>query len=266
MISTAITKQQLPLPCPTIIVDQYSDKALISELQSSFADLTGQEVSVKAFPFINTSDIYCVYAPLDHPTWRHVTEERFNQLRHMIIRAKGVLWVTRGALMQNPDAAMSIGVARVARSENAGVKFVLLDLDGKFQSSNTRIVDTVKTLYRHCFQSQGLHADMDSEYLERDGLLLIQRAVLDDERDNFVLTETKGARPQAQRFVQDDRQLKLKLGSPGRLDSLYFVDDDSLSGVLGEDQVEIEVKAAGVSSIIAFHTKLVLANATLAES
>lgn len=252
MISTAISKQQQPLPCPTIIVDQYSDRALISELQISFAHMTGREVPVKAFPFLNASDLYCVYAPLDQPTWRHVTEDRFNQLRQMILRAKGLLWVTRGAAMQSPDAAMSAGVARSVRSENAGINFIMLDLDGKIQSPNVHIIETIKTLYCHHFQSQGLHTCTDSEYLERDGILQIQRAVLNDEMDNFVLRETKPPSVQPQRFEQDERHLKLKLATPGRLDSLYFANDESLECEIGKDEVEIEVKSAGVSGRLVY--------------
>ena len=248
MISTAVTNNKLPLLSPTIIVDQYSDKALISELQRSLARLTGREVPVKAFPFLNASDLYCVYVPLGHPTWRHVTEDRFKQLRQMILKAKGILWVTKGAAIQNPDAAMSIGVARVVRSENAGVNIVTLDLDVTLQSPNAHIIETIENLYRHHFQSQGLRTDTESEYRERDGVLQIQRAVLDNERDNFVLQETRGAVPQPEKFAPDERHLKLKLGNPGRLDSLYFTDDDSLRRDIGEDEVEIEVKAAGVSA------------------
>lgn len=247
MISTATFQQSMPLPSPTIIVDQYSDKALIRELQSSFAELTGQDIAVKAFPFLSATDLYCVYAPLEHPTWRQASEDQFNQLRQMILRAKGVLWVTKGAAMQNPDTAMSTGVARVVRSENAGINFVMLDLDGKARSSNAQMTAKITTLYRHQFQFQSLCTGIDSEYLERDGVLHIQRAILDEGRDSFVRRETRGAKPQPQLFVQDERLLKLKLETPGRLDSLYFTDDDGLQCDIGDDQVEIEIKAAGVS-------------------
>ena len=247
MISTATSKQSMPLPNPTIIVDQYSDKALIRELQSSFANLTGQDVAVKAFPFLSATDLYCVYAPLEHPTWKLASGDQFNQLRQMILRAKGVLWVTKGAAIQNPDAAMSTGVARVVRSENAGINFTVLDLDGRARSSNAQVAENITALYRCQFHPQSLRTGTDSEYLERDGVLHIQRAVLDEGRDHFVRRETRGAKPQPQLFVQDERLLKLKLGSPGRLDSLYFADDDSLHCDIDDDQVEIEVKAAGVS-------------------
>ena len=247
MISTATSKQSMPLPNPTIIVDQYSDKALIRELQSSFAKLTGQDVAVKAFPFLSATDLYCVYAPLEHPTWKLASEDQFNQLRQMILRAKGVLWVTKGAAIQNPDAAMNMGVARVVRSENAGINFAMLDLDGRGRSSNAQMTEKITTLYRHLFQPQSHCTGTDSEYLERDGVLHIQRAILDEGRDTFVRRETRGAKPQPLLFVQDERLLKLKLGSPGHLDSLYFADDESLQRDIGDDQVEIEVKAAGVS-------------------
>ena len=247
MISTATFKRSMRLPSPTLIVDQYSDKALIRELQSSFVDLTGQDIAVKAFQFLSATDLYCVYAPLEHPTWRAASEDQFNQLRQMILRAKGVLWVTKGAAIQNPDAAMSTGVARVVRSENAGINFAMLDLDGRARSSNGQIIEQITTLYRHQFQPQSLRTGSDSEYLERNGVLHIQRAILNEGRDDFVRQETRGAKPQPQLFVQDERLLKLKLGSPGRLDSLYFADDESLQYDIGDDQVEIEVKAAGVS-------------------
>ena len=162
---------------------------------------------------------------------------------------------------------MSTGVDRVVRSENAGINFITLDLYENAQSSTAESITAIQTLYHHCFQRQGLQTGTDSDFLLRDRLLQIPRAVMHTEKDDFVLRETRGVIPKVQQFGLGDRHLKAKLGTPGCLDSLYFAEDDSPASEIGEHEVEVEVKATGVSekNKPALKTNLVLTDTTLAE-
>ncbi|KAJ5817963.1 Acyl transferase/acyl hydrolase/lysophospholipase [Penicillium robsamsonii] len=48
-----------------------------------------------------------------------------------------------------------------------------------------------------------------------------------------------------QPFSQPGRRFEIQIDNPGALDSLYFVDDNPLP--LGEDQIELQVKASGLN-------------------
>lgn len=48
-------------------------------------------------------------------------------------------------------------------------------------------------------------------------------------------------------FAQKDRPLKMAIGTPGALETLHFVDDQSVETALAEDEIEIEVKAIGMN-------------------
>ena len=53
--------------------------------------------------------------------------------------------------------------------------------------------------------------------------------------------------PEPQPFMQESRNLRLNLGTPGLLDSIYFEDDLTLKQSMTDEAVELEIKATGVS-------------------
>jgi hypothetical protein len=60
-------------------------------------------------------------------------------------------------------------------------------------------------------------------------------------------TQTTSVKAQIGNLIQVGRPLKLTIGHPGLLDTLHFVDDDAGLQPLGEQEVEIEVKACAMN-------------------
>ena len=69
MISSAIPTQELSLPAATIIIDEYSDQGLVSQLQRSLKQLTGQDIAARSCQLLTLNDLNIIYMPLGHAAW-----------------------------------------------------------------------------------------------------------------------------------------------------------------------------------------------------
>src|SRR5262249_47350067 len=132
--------------------------------------------------------------------------------------------------------AIIFGLARTARSEKEGIRFVILDMQAP-SAENSIASRAVQVLDKRI---------AEDEISERDGAIYIPRMIAADEL-NSKIPGGFGCEPKLEKFGQD-RRLALKIGTVGLLDTLVF-DDDGLSSsdVLEGDQVEIEVKASAIN-------------------
>ena len=142
---------------------------------------------------------------------------------------------------------MATGFARCLRTENAGLRFITLDLDGKSKLSDDQVGDTISRVFEMTFGSDALGSSTDTEFWETSGVLQIPRAVENKRKDEFVVRETNPPVPEPQVFDQQGRPLELRVGQVGQLDSIFFQDDLSLQGALGSDEVEISIKSTGMN-------------------
>ena len=168
--------------------------------------------------------------------------ETFGGLK-TLSQAAGVLWITGG--LTSPDAGMVRGLARTLRSELT-TKIVTLAIDEwGFPSSNT--VDLISQVFGRSFCSPDPQTESDSELAIRDGVVCIPRFVHDDSMDRLLNKETQKGSRDLQPFVQKGRPLKLTIASPGFLDTLCFKDDEQATEQLGDDEIEIDVRSAGLN-------------------
>ena len=139
------------------------------------------------------------------------------------------------------------GLPRVLRSENTQLACVTLALD---KSSSTRrhtgnerdvpyIMDVLRKLI-----SQELK-DMESEYVERDGLLHINRMTPIEQLNETVQAFQKPQ--QKKQAFGHGPPLAMTVSNSGMLDSVLFVEDEDQARPLAPGEVEIEVKAAGIN-------------------
>ena len=106
----------------------------------------------------------------------------------------------------------------------------------------------ISRVYAHVFKANS-HT-LEREFVEEKGIIMIRRVIGHEIKDRYIMRETQRPLPEAQLFVQEDRHLRLKLGSPGLLDSIYFVDDQAFEKPIADDLVEMEIKATGVGYCI----------------
>lgn len=216
---------------------------------TSLVDLTGKSPDVFHFEHVGTGSI-------DGKTWivlafetfslLHLSETRFATLQNLLLRGQAVLWVTRGARNSSPEASMIDGLARVIRSENAGVKLVTLDLSDSPALSDIDTASVISSVYARVSASDTAYNLEDLEFIEDKGTIDVRRVVEHMDKDRYIMLETQQPIPEPQPFVQTGRNLRLKIGTPGLLDSIYFEDDPRTEQPVADDEVELEIMATGV--------------------
>ncbi|KAJ5777293.1 hypothetical protein N7520_000539 [Penicillium odoratum] len=100
-----------------------------------------------------------------------ITGENFGFLQALINQSSGMLWVTRGAMVEcaSPHRSLILGLARSVRNEKSGYSLGVLDLDlsGEGPRISKAITDVALKLT--------LLPDGDYEYALRDGQILVPR-------------------------------------------------------------------------------------------
>lgn len=174
--------------------------------------------------------------------------EEFEATKRIFTSAAGIMWVTRGAKMSstNPASNLITGLTRTVRSEYGSISIVLFDLDPDQPFPSTAAADTVSDLFESHFGTNAqLLDDMDFEYIQRSGRIMIPRMVPNVTVNREIELANTQPVPEPQTFQQPGRPLVMEIGTPGLLDTIHFVDDDRMDDALPDDQVEIKVKATG---------------------
>ncbi|RSM13828.1 hypothetical protein CDV31_005698 [Fusarium ambrosium] len=196
----------------------------------------------------------CIYIVLDDAAdaiLASPTEDKFSQLVALVTKAKNVLWVScqgSGSDVHNPTKGMITGLSRVVRRENAGVRFVTVDVQEDVISSPGTLASQLQDIVARSFTTpiSTTRSDED-EYTFSDGQLLIPRVHADAKFDDWVKRAIYAQSMATGPFQQPERPLKLEVETPGLLSSLRFVDDEILSKPLGPFELELEARAYGVN-------------------
>lgn len=232
-----------------VIISEPSSSNLANELQSSLEKLTDKKPQVIGFAEAKAENkVYIMLSELDNTFLDELDSTNFSRVQETIGSCKGMLWAAQGAYTgsTSPDSNMAIGLARTVRSET-GLKFATIDLDPHEDSKGLGVGagTAIFNAFLAVFGSSS--DDPDMEYMERDGILYTPTVVNDDDMNKFVHQQLRESEPELQPFYQKDRPLKMTIGNPGLLDTLHFIDDYSLADPLGDNRVEIEVKAVGLN-------------------
>ncbi|KAG9850283.1 putative polyketide synthase, partial [Aureobasidium melanogenum] len=166
----------------------------------------------------------------------------FDSLRQMLLSVRKVLWVYKeGPDAADVDGSMVVGFTRAIRSETSANIITL----GLQQAIDKNVVENIFTVLTKTSADSTSAFKDDKEFILKDDSLLVPR-MLDDEELNVRLhQESQDSVVYQQPFAQSDRRLKMVIATLGSLDSFYFVDDEPKP--LGDNEVEIEVKATGMN-------------------
>ncbi|RDW62499.1 hypothetical protein BP5796_10801 [Coleophoma crateriformis] len=240
----AVPDQEIAIVC------EEAQQSLVSSLQKLICDFTNKTPVVGSLGKMSTEGKICVVlSELDHPTISAMDKPEFEAIQNMVKGASGILWVVRGAYTEseNPNSQMVVGMARSIQSETL-LKFATLDLGTSPQLSETESAAKIFQVFQRTFSSTSSSIGLDLEFAERQGKLMVPRVVDDWEMDKFVHQETQDfAPPDLQPFEQEGRPLKLAIGTPGALDTIYFADDLVAGQDLPEYEVEIKVEATSMN-------------------
>ncbi|MCJ1262836.1 hypothetical protein MMC22_002706 [Lobaria immixta] len=254
LISTAIELSHSALQFPkTVIVvreDSLIQHAIAQQLSKSLVSegCTDHDTvflqrggSVKDF-----ANKFCIFlVELDSPILQSIDEETFVNLQSILLSAAGILWVTGGGgtLLKTPAFGMIDGLARVMRTERSRLVSVTLALEST-ESIEGKQIEQITQIFKKTISVT--NDDYESEYIEKDGMMHINRLVEANQVNRGIHVNTRPQQSKMQEFGSGP-PLKLSVASPGLLDSLQFLEDTEDTLPLAPHEVEIKIYATGVN-------------------
>lgn len=206
---------------------------------------SGWNVTHKVHPFSKPTNgaVILVLDELWKPVLTQVNNEEWEAIKVLISWGWPLLWVTEGAqgVVTNPDSAMVHGLFRVARREDPSVNLTILDIQSSVNLATTWAMKRVLELLI-------CNGPVETEYMERDGMLYVQRVMPDDAINSFRQGEDEGFEPTIQNFHNTAVQVKLRAERLGTLEGLMWCATETEEVVdIGAGNIEVEVVAVGVN-------------------
>ncbi|MCJ1306407.1 hypothetical protein MMC25_000049 [Agyrium rufum] len=222
---------------------------------------SGWEIVIHSYPFESTEldGITMILDDLESPLLSAIGQEQWATLQALCISRSRILWLTEGSQFQvtKPENAQIHGLVRTIRDEDPSISFTTLDLDdciGKHTIPS--VLAILDFLQNATFQKTG-----DYEFVERRGQIYISRVLPDYGMNNSAKAEREGADIVTRPLHYTRSQLRTVCERVGNLDSLKFHEISAKEQPLGEEEVEVEVAAAGINfKDIAISTGLIPGN------
>ncbi|TEA18286.1 Highly reducing polyketide synthase azaB [Colletotrichum sidae] len=251
MTSTADAPVSYPTEVSILPTAQDIPNDWLRNLQTSMRFKTGVSGSMAEWTNFDAAEKVCVVlVEMMAPLPSRLTEEEFGQIQRLLITARGVLWVTRGSLINGlaPDMALRSGLLRTLRMEDAGRRYVSLDLDSAAPAWEKQNADYIAEVFAASFDFVKASTDIDCEYAVQGSLLHVSRIYNDHSEDQKLLPSGVDQEPELREFKASDPncELRLEVGSTGLLDTLRFREVEH-TGELAPEEIEIEPRAFGLN-------------------
>ncbi|KAM0326970.1 hypothetical protein ACHAQA_006091 [Verticillium albo-atrum] len=236
------------LPPVVIVVDDDDlDKPLVKALQINLA-LSGSSAVQTIKDLDQSGRPAIVVAELKSSLLKSPTASELGMIQNILLNRDTVLWVTQGATLKstNPDLNLVSGLFATLRTELGGT-LVHLDLGSSLGLDDPGFANIITRVYAYIHEKSNISSDIDLDFVERNGVVMIRRCEKDVEFSHAVSSTMDTLVPETQAFVQPGRPLKLKIEKPGMLDSLYFASDEAMAEGLKDDEIDIEVQATALN-------------------
>ena len=203
------------------------------------------QVAVHSPDNIQPGSIALVVDELTAPVLKEITPDRWRSLQDLLTSGVRILWVTAGSqyVVNNPDSALIHGLGRTVRAEDPSVSLTTLDVESSSSSKTLWAIDEIL----HSLQGDPPKKSIESEYVERNGVIYVSRIRPDEAIDQAERDDTNGAEPQILSLHDAPSTVRYQCERPGTLDSLHYAEVAAEELPLGENRVEVEIFAAGLN-------------------
>ncbi|KAG8527705.1 Type I Iterative PKS [Bacidia gigantensis] len=165
-------------------------------------------------------------------------ESDFENIKETLLNSAGVFWVTA---FDDPSSSMIDGLTRVVRNETPGLSLRTFHAGGASLSSTPRLAKLISI----AFNSES----EEDEYSVKDDLLHVSRieenVALNDQINDLLPGTARNITDMPLKDLQFG--VKMSIQTPGMLDSICMVLDESAGTVLEPEYVEIQVKASSIN-------------------
>ena len=211
-----------------------------SEQQNNFdyRAMTLQELALTEYkPSICVALVEIEEACLDE-----ISEDELRGLKTMLETASTILWVTAASQSSATYAyhQMVVGLARVAQSERAGLRFVTLTIDE--DNEDDKVTENISRVLQHTLACSDV--DFEPEYLLKNGLLSVNRVVSHEALHKSIASRggTNVSRVSPRKY-QAFKTFKLDAASLQQDRVVKFVETRTATP-FSRHEIEVEVKAA----------------------
>ena len=227
-----------------ITLIQAADPSRTAQILATELALSLEKYGYDTDSFIWSSDVSklagqsCIsLLEIEKPLLRNLNEKDFDCVKKIILETSSLLWITG---FDDPSAAMIDGLARVVRNETPGLSLRTFHSEESFLSSAGTLAELISKAF--------ISKTQDEEFRVRDGLLQISRIEEDTPLNKQMNSLLPGAPQKISSLPLNQAQcpLKLCIRSPGMLDSICMIADDSAETELPSDFIEIQVKATAL--------------------
>ncbi|THW09044.1 polyketide synthase [Aureobasidium pullulans] len=225
-----------------VVYNEAGEKDFASEIADSIWKTSGTQAALVALSKASVTDKKVIFVSTCKNLLGNIDAPTFDSLRQMLLSAGKVLWVYKeGPNDADVEGSMVVGFTRAIRSETSADIITL----GLQDATNKAIGDNIFAVLSKTGSDSTSAFKDDKEFILKGDDLMIPRVVDDDDLNTRLHQESQDSVVYQQPFVQPDRRLKMVIATLGSLDSFYFVDDEPKP--LGDNEVEIEVKATGMN-------------------
>ncbi|KAH7374224.1 beta-ketoacyl synthase domain-containing protein [Cadophora sp. MPI-SDFR-AT-0126] len=210
---------------------------------------SGWSLSHQSAPFSRPSkdDVVVILDELSRPVLRNVTEKQWESIKLLASSGQPLLWVTKGTQVAatNPDTALVYGLFRVAGREDDSLNLTILDVQSNTSLATEYAIDQV-------LNKLATGEPTETQYMERDGILHIQRVLPDEPINAFKRAETEGLEPGLKSLHSNEAQVQLRAERLGTFDGLTWCEtaegeDVAITmGIVPDNEYTIGLECAGI--------------------
>ncbi|PTB63211.1 polyketide synthase [Trichoderma citrinoviride] len=184
---------------------------------------------------------------LERPLLADFTEQQYNDLNHLIATSDGVLWLS-GDFQKDPAQYMITGVIRTVRWERDLDAPNLITMSvAEPRPDDDIFIESILSVFKHQFVNDIDDGSKNAEYYLKDYELLTNRLIDAQNVNGFVHSNFAEADPKQIPLGEAGRPIMLDTSSPGSLSALHFATDPVWARPMGENEVEVEVRAVGLN-------------------
>jgi len=228
-----------------LIVASLTNQKLIPEMRTALQE-AGWAVLESPRPLedIKPKSTVLIQDELFMPVLKSVSNAQWDSLKYLVSQGCKILWLTQGSQMNvtTPDNALIHGMFRTIRQEDTSLRLMTLDVHASNDPATIQAVANVLEV----LDGTPSKIFVDNEFVERNGIIFVNRIVPDKLVNQFKEDESGGG---AQPVIKSLRSVQgvanLRAERLNSLDALHYTESPQMSVENG--RVEIEIIAAGLN-------------------
>lgn len=168
------------------------------------------------------------------------SENDWDIVQNLLVDAKAVLWVTKGASLAEPEPhrALITGLARSLRSSRPDLNFFTLDIG----AGSEEAAAILQVYEQYLGPNASPYSASEWELACYNGSIVIPRLLENKAVNQQVKDALSKHHPREEIYTDASRSLALRISSVGVLDSLYWADSEVHAAAPKPTQIRVHVE------------------------